>query len=66
MFILDAILKEKAIFFMHNLAPKTSVIFSNSWLVKFKKRNNFKCRKLYGKLVSVSEITIFQEREQFR
>ncbi|CAB4430384.1 unnamed protein product [Rhizophagus irregularis] len=42
MFISDTILKEKAIFFAHNLGvPENTLTFSNSWITRFKKRNGF-------------------------
>jgi hypothetical protein len=42
MFISDAILKKKAIFFAHGLElAKNTLTFSNGWLMHFKKKMAF-------------------------
>ncbi|CAG8616002.1 9397_t:CDS:1, partial [Dentiscutata heterogama] len=48
-FLTEAIIKEKAIFFARALAlPDNALKFSNSWVHKFKKRNNLRNYRLHG------------------
>jgi hypothetical protein len=65
MFISDAILKEKAIFFANNLGvPENTLTFSNGWITRFKKRNGLRRHKLHGESASAPLETLPQEREK--
>jgi hypothetical protein len=67
MFISNAILKEKAIFFAHNLGvPENTLTFSSGWITRFKKRNGLRRYKLHGESASVSLETLSQEREKLQ
>jgi hypothetical protein len=67
MFISDAILKEKAIFFAYGLGlPENTLTFSNGWLMRFKKKNGLRRRKLHGESASALLETLPQERERLR
>ncbi|CAB4487244.1 uncharacterized protein OCT59_001360 [Rhizophagus irregularis] len=67
MFISDAILKEKAMFFAHGLGlSENTLTFSNGWLMRFKKKNGLRRRKLHGESASAPLETLSQERERLR
>lgn len=67
MFISDTILKEKAIFFAHNLGvPENTLTFSNGWITRFKKRNGLRRRKLHGESSSAPLETLPQERKKLQ
>ncbi|CAB4419840.1 unnamed protein product [Rhizophagus irregularis] len=67
MFISDTILKEKAIFFAHNLGvPENTLTFSNGWITRFKKKNGLRRYKLHGESSSAPLETLPQERKKLQ
>ncbi len=58
--------KEKAFFFVQELnIPYNKISFSNSWIEKFKKRNNIHSYRLHGEANSVSLEILSEKKKKF-